>query len=136
MDRVEHVMVVVPVDRDKHEAQDVAEKDRQERRERAGLPATRHLHLEDHDRDDDRDHAVGEGFEPSLTHGFDTIQPGGMGMQTETAAAAAVDRATPPSLLSIAGQILSVKGALRLRKGLKVAFESLCASGAGSGAAA
>src|SRR5215467_8173922 len=100
MDRVEHVMVVVPVDRDKHEAQDVAEKDRQERRERAGLPAMRHLHLEDHDRDDDGDDAVGEGFEPSLTHGADTIQPGGMGMQTEAAAAAVVDRAIPPSLLS------------------------------------
>ena len=43
-------------------------------------------------------------------------------MQTE--GAAAVDRATPPSLLSIACQILPIDEALRLRKGLKVAFHS------------
>src|SRR5215469_10774866 len=72
MHRVEHVVMIVPVDRDEHEAQDIAQKDGHDRRQRSGLHAMRHLHLENHDRDDDRDDAVGEGLEASLAHASDT----------------------------------------------------------------
>src|SRR5262249_45850559 len=68
MHRVEHVVMIVPVDRDEHEAQDVGQKDRPDGRQPSGLHAMRHLQLENHDRDDDREDAVGEGFEASLAH--------------------------------------------------------------------
>src|SRR5262247_2078011 len=72
MHRVEHVVMIVPVNRDEHEAQDIGQKDGHDGRQRSGLHAVRHLHLENHDRDDDRDDAVGEGFEASLAHTCDT----------------------------------------------------------------
>ena len=65
---VQHVVVVVPVDAEEHEAQHVA----QERPATSGRSApgraVRDLQLEHHDRDEDRDHAVAEGFEPSFAH--------------------------------------------------------------------
>src|SRR5215467_800980 len=72
MHRVEHVVMIVPVDRDKHEAQHIGQKNGHDGRQRSGLHAMRHLHLEDHDRDDDREYAVGEGFETSLAHASET----------------------------------------------------------------
>src|SRR5215471_10261271 len=72
MHRVEHVVMIVPVDRDEHEAQEIGQKDGHDRDQRSGLHAMRHLHLENHDRDDDRDDTVGDGFEASLAHAADT----------------------------------------------------------------
>src|SRR6266567_7220657 len=62
------MVVVVPVDADIHEAQDVGEQGRSNRRECGEVRAVRRLQLQDHDRDDDSDHAVAERFEPALPH--------------------------------------------------------------------
>jgi len=53
MDRMEHVVMIVPVDADEHEAQHVAEEHRNERRERLRVGIVRNLQLQHHDRDDD-----------------------------------------------------------------------------------
>ena len=66
--RVQHVMVIVPVDTDVHKAQHIAEEHRQHRTQRLQVLTMRHLQLEDHDGDDDREHAVAERFEPPLPH--------------------------------------------------------------------
>jgi hypothetical protein len=66
--RVEHVMMIVPVDADEDEAQDVAEEDRQQRPQFVQAVAMRHPELQHHDRDDDRDHTIAERFQPSLAH--------------------------------------------------------------------
>src|SRR6266571_6483445 len=62
------MVVVVPVDADIHEAQDVGEQGRSKRRERGEVRAVRRLQLQNHDRDDDSDHAVAERFEPAFPH--------------------------------------------------------------------
>src|SRR2546422_3109972 len=51
-----------------HEAQDVGEQGRSNRRERGEVRAVRRLQLQNHDRDDDSDHAVAERFEPAFPH--------------------------------------------------------------------
>src|ERR1051326_3142014 len=65
---VEHVVVVVPVDRQHDEAHEVREKRGPHRPQCREVGAARHFQLEDHDRDEDRDHAVAERFEPALGH--------------------------------------------------------------------
>jgi hypothetical protein len=62
------MMVIVPVDPHVHEAEDIAEEDRQQRPERRQVLAVRNFQLQHHDRDDDGDHAVAERFEPVLAH--------------------------------------------------------------------
>src|SRR5260221_3172817 len=61
-------MVVAPVDAEKDEAQHVHQKRRQDRPERLDAGAVRHLQLEHHDRDEDRDHAVAERLESTFAH--------------------------------------------------------------------
>src|SRR3989449_1046571 len=51
-----------------HEAQDVGEQGRSNRRERSEVRAVRRLQLQNHDRDDDSDHAVADRFEPAFPH--------------------------------------------------------------------
>src|SRR5262245_38940165 len=63
------MVVIVPVDREVDEAQDVAEKHGQQRRECADLASVWRTHFEHHDRDDDGDDAVAECLEPGFSHG-------------------------------------------------------------------
>src|SRR5206468_2068481 len=63
---LQHVMMVVPVDPEEHEAHDVAQEHGDQRSQRADVGSVRRTHLEDHDRDDDGDHAVAERFHPGL----------------------------------------------------------------------
>src|SRR5262245_1825777 len=65
---MEHVMMVVPVDADDHEAEDVAEEHRPEWLDCRQAVAVRHLHLEHHDGDDDRNDAIAEGFQAGFRH--------------------------------------------------------------------
>ena len=60
--------MVVPVDAEKDEAQNIRQEERQDRPERVEIRALRDFQLENHDRDDDRDHAVAERFQPPLGH--------------------------------------------------------------------
>src|SRR5262249_32192702 len=66
--RVQQVVMVVPVDGDVDEAQDVARQDGRQLTQRCQVRALRHLQLEHHDRDDDGDHPVAEGFHPFGSH--------------------------------------------------------------------
>src|SRR5262245_39808378 len=66
--RVEHVMMIAPVDADVNEAEHIAHEHRNERRERFQAIAVRNLHLEHHDRYDDRDNSVAEPLESVLDH--------------------------------------------------------------------
>src|SRR5207237_5344920 len=68
MDEMEHVMVIAPVDAEEDEAENVGEEEREERLECAQISAVRHVQLEDHDGDEDGDHAVAEGFEARACH--------------------------------------------------------------------
>src|SRR6266852_5202493 len=61
-------MMVVPVDADINETQDVAEKRRHQRQQFFPTVAVWDLHLQHHDRYDDRDHSVAERLQPSFAH--------------------------------------------------------------------
>jgi hypothetical protein len=65
---VQHVMVVVPVDPQEHEAQHVAEEHGQERLQGSEVGTVRDLQLQHHDRDENRDHAIAEGLQARLAH--------------------------------------------------------------------
>src|SRR5512135_997799 len=66
--RVQHMVVVVPVDADIDEAQHIAQENRDQRCERIDALAMRHLELQHHDGDDDGDHAIAECFESAFAH--------------------------------------------------------------------
>src|ERR1051325_10040502 len=70
---VEHVVMVVPVDSHKDEAEDVAKKSRQPRLERGEVGAVRHFEFEHHNGDDDREHAIAECFESAFAHLFASL---------------------------------------------------------------
>src|SRR5262245_20247865 len=65
------MVMVVPVDADVHEAQDVTEKLRDELLERLARRIVRSLQFEHHNRDDDGEHAIAEGFQTAFTHACD-----------------------------------------------------------------
>jgi hypothetical protein len=65
--RLEQVVVVVPVDADIDKAQDVAQENRQQRFDRVPIRAVRHFQFQNHDRDDDGEHAITERFKPVLS---------------------------------------------------------------------
>jgi len=69
-DRDDQSLPLGEFDRDPevHEAQRVGEKHRQHRAQRLEVRAVRHLELEHHDRDENRDDAVAERFETRFTH--------------------------------------------------------------------
>src|SRR5260370_36199421 len=63
-------MVVVPVNAEKNKAEHVAQKDRNKRTQDFQVRSLGDFQLQHHDGDDDGNHAVAEGFQPSLAHGF------------------------------------------------------------------
>ena len=69
---VEEVMVIVPVNGDVDEAEDVTQKDGEERLQLGEAGAVRDFQFQHHDGDDDGDDAVAEGFEPGGFHFADT----------------------------------------------------------------
>ena len=50
------------------EAEHIADEDRDERHDRRPFLAVRHLHFQNHDRDDESDHAVVECLKSSFVH--------------------------------------------------------------------
>src|SRR5438270_7738678 len=64
----EQMMVIVPIDAQVKETHHVAQKNRQERFDRRPIRSVRHLQLQQHDREDDREHRIAEGFESVLVH--------------------------------------------------------------------
>src|SRR5262249_38818587 len=65
---VQHVMMVVPVDREIDEAEHVAEEMRSRAYQRRPVGAMRQLQLQHHDGDDDGDDAVAESRQTFLAH--------------------------------------------------------------------
>ena len=63
-DGVEEVVVIVPIDADVEEA----EKHREDCRKRCPVGTFGHFEFKHHDRDDDGEDSVGEGFEAVLLH--------------------------------------------------------------------
>src|SRR5579871_2961989 len=86
---MQHMMMVVPVDTDINEAEDITEKDRQQRPQRFHSAAIRHLHLQHHNRDDDRNYAVAEGLQSALAH---LLLPCGISEIPKAAAALLVEK--------------------------------------------
>ena len=66
--RVQHVVMVVPVDADEHEAEHVGQEYRNQRPQGVPRHLVRDVELEHHDRDEDGDNAVAERLETSLCH--------------------------------------------------------------------
>src|SRR5262245_30518353 len=64
------MVMVVPIDPDMHEAEHVADENREQRFERREFRAVRDFHLQDHDRDGDREDAVAERLHSRLAHGL------------------------------------------------------------------
>src|SRR6185436_11700856 len=62
-------MMIVPINADINEAQNVTQKDRQQRLERSRFGAVGDFQLQHHDRDNDRQHSVAERFQTILFHG-------------------------------------------------------------------
>src|SRR5262245_2319462 len=66
--RLQHVVMVVPVNAEVDEAQNIAEENGKQRPQRREVLAERDSELEHHDRDDDREHAIAERFQTPLRH--------------------------------------------------------------------
>src|SRR5215207_9437412 len=65
---MEHMVMVGPIDAQVNEAEHISQKYRQQRRKRRQIRSVRHAQLENHDRDENRDHAIAESFEPGFSH--------------------------------------------------------------------
>src|SRR5215475_12492169 len=65
---VEQMMMVVPVNAEKNEAEDVSQEYRDERTKRLPVTAVGNPQLQDHDGDEDGDDAITEGFETIFLH--------------------------------------------------------------------
>src|SRR5512146_1617852 len=66
--RMQHMVVVVPIDANVNEAQHVAQEYRDQWHESIDALAAGHLQLQHHAGDDDGDHAIAERFEPAFAH--------------------------------------------------------------------
>jgi len=65
---MQEVVMVVPEDTHVDKAQHIAAKHRQQFLQRSEIRPMRHLQFQHHDRNNDRDHAIAECFQPSLAH--------------------------------------------------------------------
>jgi hypothetical protein len=65
---LQHVVVIVPVDRHIQEAEQVTEEYRRHPGECRPVGAGRHLQFEHHDRNDDGDHPIAESGQPFHVH--------------------------------------------------------------------
>jgi len=74
---VQHMVMIVPVDADVDEAENVAHEYGKEGCQRSDAVTMRNLHLQNHDRNDDRDDTVAEGLESVLAHACVLEQPRG-----------------------------------------------------------
>src|SRR5262245_24791456 len=68
LDRLEEMMMIVPVDAENDETQNVTEEDRRDWSQRREVRPDWYAQLEHHDRDDYRDHAITEGFQAIAGH--------------------------------------------------------------------
>ena len=66
MRRVQHVVVIVPVDANVQKAEDVAQEHTPERLQGRERRIVRDSQLEHHNREDDGENAVAEGFQTTL----------------------------------------------------------------------
>src|ERR1043166_6622903 len=65
---LEQVMVIVPIDPNKHKTQEVTDKDWNERAEGRQVHALRHMQFEHHNGNDNGYHSITKCFESSLVH--------------------------------------------------------------------
>src|SRR5215471_14051796 len=68
LNRMKHVVVVIPIDTQVDEAQHVAQEDGDHWPQSLEALAMGHLHLQHHDGDEDGDHAITERFKPIPAH--------------------------------------------------------------------
>src|SRR5262249_20001689 len=66
----QHVVVVVPIGPQVHEAEHVGQEHRQLVSQRMPISTSRDVQLEHHDRDQDGDHAIAKTLDASLGHGW------------------------------------------------------------------
>ncbi len=66
--RLQHVVVVVPVDREKDEAEHICQKNGQQRAQRAPVGSVRNFQLENEDRYQNCNHTVAERLEAVFVH--------------------------------------------------------------------
>jgi len=69
LSQVEQVMMIVPINPNVNETQYVAQKNGQNWLESRKIVRMRHFHFQDHDRDDDSDYTIAEGFHSIRSHG-------------------------------------------------------------------
>src|SRR6478672_9850120 len=74
---LEHVMMVVPVNAEYHEAEHVSQEHRQKWRDRGQVCAVWNLQLEHEDRDEDRKNPIAERFETCRAHCFRSVDADG-----------------------------------------------------------
>ncbi len=74
-DHIEQVVVVVPVDRHVGEADDIGEESRPKLRQRRKILAMGRLQLQNHDGDDDGDHAIRKRLQPFARHAALLFKP-------------------------------------------------------------
>jgi hypothetical protein len=65
---MQHMVVVIPIDAEVDEAQNIAQKYRNQWHQSLDALTVGHLHFQYHDGDDDGDHAITKRFKPILSH--------------------------------------------------------------------
>ena len=70
---VKHVMVIVPVNTEVDEAQNIGNQGWNDGSKVIPTDSLRGLELQNHDRDEDRDHTIAESFQPRLMHRFSSV---------------------------------------------------------------
>src|SRR5438067_12144872 len=66
--RVEHVMMIVPINSQKHKAEQVSQTNRQQRAQYPEIGSMGYLKLEHHDSNDDSEDSIAESFQTGCRH--------------------------------------------------------------------